>query len=48
VTIDEHGRFAVTSFRLRDGAYEMLEELAPAPEECARAMDAEAKARARK
>jgi hypothetical protein len=44
-TVDERGEFAVTEFRLKDGAYEELEEMAPAPEECPRDYDAEERAR---
>jgi hypothetical protein len=47
-TVDHRGKFIVTNFRLEDGAYEKLEETAPAPEECPRDYDAEEKARVRK
>jgi hypothetical protein len=44
--VDEHGKFVVTDFRLKDGAYENLEETMPAPDECPRDYDAEEEARA--
>jgi hypothetical protein len=44
-TVDERGKFTVTDFRLKDGAYEELEEKDPAPEECPRDYDAEERAR---
>ena len=47
-TVDERGKFVVKNFRLEDGAYEKLEETAPASEECPRDYGAEEKARARK
>jgi hypothetical protein len=46
--VDEQGKLVITDFHLNDGAYEKLEETAPAPEECPRDYDAEEKARARK
>ena len=46
--VDERGKFIVTEFHLKDGAYEKLEETAPAPEECPRNYEAEKKACATK
>ena len=44
-TVDAHGKFVVTDFRLNYGAYEKLEETTPAPDECPRDYDAEERAR---
>jgi len=44
-TVDEHGKFVVTDFHLKTGAYENLEETAPAPQECLRDYDAEERGR---
>jgi hypothetical protein len=44
-TVDKYGKFVVADFHLKAGAYENLEETAPAQEECPRDYDAEERAR---
>jgi hypothetical protein len=46
--VDEHGKFAVTAFKLKGGAYDQLEETTQGHEICPRDYDAEDKVRVEK